>query len=90
MQKINLWDENSQRLMALEKNLRVLMSAMRIQAEVQLNNEPPLLARNGINGKTPAVQINDGDFWTHTPGEPVSVENLEKLLAALRREKILK
>lgn len=90
MQKINLWDENSQRLMALEKNLRVLMSAMRIQAEVQLNNEPPLLARNGINGKTPAVQINDGDFWTHTSGEPVSVENLEKLLAALRREKILK
>lgn len=90
MQKITLWDENSQRLMALESNLRLVMSAMRIRAEVQLNSEPPLLARNGINGKTPAVQVNDGDFWTHIPGKPVSVESLEALLTALRREKILK
>ena len=89
MQKIGLWDDNAQRLTALERNLRVVMKAMNIKAEVQMNNEPPLLARHGINGKTPAVQVNDGDFWTHVPDELISVENLEKLFTALRREKIL-
>lgn len=90
MQKITIWDENSLRLMESEKNLRIVMTAMSIKAKIQLNNEPPLIARNGINGKTPAIQINDGDFWTHTIGEPIHIENLEKLFSRLRENKILK
>lgn len=89
MQKISIWDENSQRLMASAQNLRGVMKELHIMAEVQLNNEPPLLARNRINGKTPAVQVNDGDFWTHTIGAVISVDSMKVLLTALRSKKIL-
>lgn len=85
--KITLWDDDAKRLIVLEKNLRVALRALSLEAAIQLNSEPPLLARHGLNGKTPAVQIADGPFWTHRVGQSISAEEFTTLLTALRQHK---
>ena len=90
MQKISIWDEDARRLMESEKTLRQVMSALRIQAEIQLNSEPPLLARHGLSGKTPAVQIGDGDFWTYTGDKSMDAASLRLLLESLQEKQLLR
>lgn len=80
---ITLWDDNCQRLMEIEKNLRVVMRKMNIHATVQLNSELPLLKRSGVHGKTPILQINDGKFWTYRVDETIPVEAFQSIFDCL-------
>jgi len=89
MHKVTLWDENALRLMEAETNLRIVMHELGIVADVQLNSEPPLLARHGVNGKTPALQVDDGDIWTYSAKQSVDVEGLRSLLLVLIERRIL-
>jgi hypothetical protein len=88
-QIINLWDESAQRLHAMEANLAVALRRLGITAQIQINSEPPLLARAGLSGKTPAIQVNDGDFWRHTIGEAISEHQFMSLLGRLRDTGVL-
>lgn len=83
-QEIIIWDDSAQRLNAMEPNLRVAMNKLGVKAHIQTNCEPPLLSRHNLTGNTPAIQINGGDFWRHTVGEPVTVEQFMALLHRLR------
>lgn len=83
-QEIIIWDESAPRLNAMEPNLRVALHRLGIKAHIQTNCEPPLLARHNLTGTTPAVQINGGDFWRHTVGEVITVEQFMALLHKLR------
>ncbi len=88
--EIIIWDENAGRINAMEPNLRVAMSRCNIKASVQLNSEPPLLSRNNLIGSTPAIQIDGGEFWRHTIGVAVTIEQFEQLFAKLRSLGIIK
>jgi hypothetical protein len=88
-QIITLWDENAQRLHTMEANLAVVLRRLGITAQIRLNSEPPLLARTGLNGKTPAVQVDDGDFWRHTVGEAIGEQQFMSLLSRLRDAGVL-
>lgn len=86
MVKISLWDEDHARLMALESNLQTALKELKLEAEVDLNCEPPLIGRNGLVGKLPAVQFNGGWFWHHQQGKTISTQ---AFLALLKNPAIL-
>lgn len=88
--QIIIWDDNASRLNAMEPNLRVAMKKLGITASIQTNCEPPLLSRFNLTGNTPAIQVNDGDFWRHTIGVPVTVEQFMALLVKWRNTGCLK
>lgn len=86
---INIWDENIARVIQIERNLACAMRNVGVTAKVQLNSEPPQLMRLNLIGRTPAIQIDDGEFWRHTVGEVMTVEQLEHLLRKLQKEGLL-
>lgn len=87
--KITLWDSNSQRLLRLEATMRVVMKEMNIQADVQLNSEPPLLKRHGLHTKIPTIQVDNGEFWTHEIDEEINVETFQEFFEILQKQKLL-
>ncbi|MBN2060465.1 MAG: hypothetical protein JW882_08615 [Deltaproteobacteria bacterium] len=86
---INIWDENISRVTRIEKNLAQAMRNMGISAKVQINSEPPHLSRLNLIGSTPAIQIDSGEFWRHTAGKVITVEQFEHLLGKLQKMGIL-
>ena len=88
-QLITIWDDSAQRLHAMEASLVIALRRLGIKAQLLTNSEPPLLARVGLTGKTPAIQVNDGDFWRHTAGEAISESQFVSLLSRLRKDGIL-
>ncbi len=80
MHQICIWDDSAPRINAMEPNLRVALQKLGLKAQVNSNCEPPLLARNNLTGRTPVVQLDEGDFWTHTIGETVTTEQFTNLL----------
>lgn len=82
--QIIIWDDNATRLNEMEPNLRVAMKKLGINASIQTNCEPPLLSRFGLTGNTPAIQVNDGDFWRHTIGVAVTIDQFLSLLGRWR------
>lgn len=87
--RIIIWDDNAQRLNAMEPNLRVALTQTGVKASIQTNCEPPLLSRHNLTGNTPAIQVNDGDFWRHTIGETVTVDQFVALLRKLKHMGLL-
>lgn len=88
-QQIILWDDNADRVHRMEPALHTALQKMQIPASIQINCEPPLLSRHQLIGKTPAVQINGGDFWRHTIGEAITEEQFLVLLNKLKRHSLL-
>lgn len=89
MQTIIIWDEDYKRIKTMERNLQNAMQQEKIIARIQLNVEPPLIARHNLLGKTPVVQVDDSDFWSITPGKTISTQSFQELLILLRKNQIL-
>lgn len=78
--KIIIWDDNPVRISEMETHLRMALIEREMDVDIQINNERPLLARNGMIGAMPAFQIDEGDFWRLNVGKSVSVEEFRKFL----------
>ena len=87
--EIIIWDDDAGRIHVMEPNLRVALRKRGLDAHIQTNCEPPLLARHGLTGSTPAIQINGGDFWRHTVGQAISADQFESLLGTLQTRGLL-
>ena len=72
-----------------QDQLGEIMKRLRIQADLQLNSEEPLLSRHHLIGRTPAVQVRGGSIWRCTPGQVISEEEFVHLFTMLIREKLL-
>lgn len=81
---ITIWDQDYARIKSMERNLQNAIKQMKIKARIQLNIEPPLIARNNLLGRTPVVQIDDGIFWRLEPGITISTQNFVILLEKLK------
>lgn len=78
--KIIIWDDNPVRIAEMETHLRMALVERGMDVDIQINNERPLLARNGMVGTMPAFQIDEGDFWRLKIGQSVSVEEFRNFL----------
>ena len=87
--EIIIWDDDAGRIHIMEPNLRVALRKRGLDARIQTNCEPPMLARHGLTGNTPAIQVNGGDFWRHTAGEAISADQFEALLGKLQSRGLL-
>ena len=81
---ITIWEDNALRMNEMEPNLKMALKRVGLKARIQLNSEVPLLSRQKLLGRTPAVQVNDGDMWFHTTGVAITSEQFEALLYKLR------
>lgn len=77
--EIIIWDEDAERIHRMEAVVQQALQNMHIHAHVSSNCEPPLLARNNIYGKTPALEIN-GHFWSKTQHRDFTITEVEQLL----------
>lgn len=90
-QTITIWDDNPQRSTELETHLRIALTQWGIDANIHVNSERPLLARNGMIGAMPAFQVDDGDFWRLAVGKSVTVEEFNSFLYRMVNiEKVLR
>lgn len=84
-QLIIIWDDLAQRINAMEPALQQALKALNIDSGVQINCEVPLLSRHQLIGRTPSIQVNDGDFWSCTYGEPITEGQFIWLLTHLKK-----
>ena len=89
MHTIIIWDEVCERMRVMERNLQNAMRQEKIVAQIQLNIEPPIIARNNLFGKTPVVQVDNGDYWSIEPNKIISEKNFKDLLILLRNCQII-
>lgn len=80
--EITIWDDNAACIHRMEDVVHRAARALHLNILVSSNCEPPLLARNGLYGKTPALQIGD-NFWSKTPPREMTKEEVEDLLRRL-------
>ena len=83
MNKLKLWDADADRIQATTRNLAEAMRSTGIALEVEVMAEAPLIARTGLSGRLPALEI-DGDYWIWRVGEVIPVAAIEALLRRLR------
>lgn len=87
---ITIWEDNALRMNEIEPNLKIAMKRVGLKAKIQLNSEVPLLSRQKLLGRTPAIQFNDGEMWFHTTGSAITAEQFEALFYKLRDAGLLK
>ena len=88
-QEIIIWDTDGGRLHEVENNLKIALRHLGIAADIKMYCEVPLLSRFQLIGKTPAIQVNGGEFWRHTIGKAMTVEQLISLFEHLRSAHLL-
>lgn len=89
-QQIVIWDLSAQRIQAMEANLQMAMKKLGIEAGVQFNCEEPLISRNGLLGKLPAVQVNgDKKVWQCGAEHVISEDEFIALFHELRKRGLL-
>ncbi len=87
---IILWDDNPSRICEIENSIKHVLSQLCIEARIQINCEMPLLSRNKLIGKTPAIQITDDYIWSCSPDKVIPKEQIFMLFKHLKEIKILK
>lgn len=80
--EVTIWDDNAARIQRMEGVVHKAARALKLKLLVNSNCEPPLLARNGLYGKTPALQVGD-HFWSKTPPRELTQHEVEGLLRKL-------
>jgi hypothetical protein len=79
MIEIKIWDYEPSRLIEIDRNLRMALQQIKADAIILWISEPPLMAREGIIGKEPVLEI-DGQYWSLHPGQSITKEQCVQLL----------
>lgn len=82
MEEIIIWDDDAARIQRMVAATSTAVRTLGLQLRVGSNCEPPLLARNNLYGKTPALEFR-GHFWSKQPPCEFNVDEVEKLLQKL-------
>ena len=84
-QHIIIWDMSAERIHAMQVSLYEAIHQLGIDASVQFNSEEPLLSRNGLLGRTPAVQVNGyAQVWTCRVNQAIGTADFVSLFLYLR------
>ncbi len=82
MLEIIIWDENTNRIQEISKNLAKALQISNKKANVILNSEPPLLARMQLSHRCPVIEINNL-YWEY--GKNPQTITAEQLVALLNK-----
>lgn len=82
--RIVIWDDEPERLRAAEAELKHALRELCLEGEIASQCEPPLLARMGLTGRTPVLEI-DGQYWHLGPGRTPDRRSCCNLLRQLRK-----
>lgn len=63
LQTFYIWDEDAERATKLQDLLIKALDACNVSNQIFINSEPPMLARHGMTGYTPAVQYNEKTWY---------------------------
>ena len=77
--EITVWEADVAVLHPLLVNLKEALRNLNMKASIQINSEPPHLARHGILGKTPVIEIN-ASMWSLRQNHIITVEQFINLL----------
>lgn len=83
--KIVIWDTDARRATEISRNLGLAMRAAACRYDLEIMSEPPLVARAGLNGRLPVLEV-DGMLWTWKVGEGIPEEAAAMLLRKLEEE----
>ena len=61
--EIQILDNDARRIAEIDRNINLALRELKINALVTSNSEPPSLAREGLIGKVPVLQIAD-KYWS--------------------------
>lgn len=61
--EIQILDNDARRIAEIDRNINLALRELKINALVTSNSEPPSLAREGLIGKVPVLQIA-GKYWS--------------------------
>lgn len=88
MQTIIIWEMEPERIHALRANAESALKSLGMRANIQINCEEPLVSRNGLLGKLPAIQLaGEKKVWSRGYGRVISAGEFEGLFAFLLGEK---
>ena len=79
---IVIWDIDAARINDIDRNLRQAMKELGLRGQVTSMSEPPLVARMGLLGKTPVLEINSL-YWSLPQGEEITLGQCRILLFTL-------
>ncbi|WP_168732502.1 hypothetical protein [Desulfovibrio desulfuricans] len=77
--KVVIWDSDTDRISASCNNIHLAMQFLHIKLQIEIMSEPPLIARMGLTGRLPTLEIN-GNFWAWKEGEAITREAAIMLL----------
>jgi hypothetical protein len=81
--QITIWDNDSQRIAEIDKNLQVALIGLKLKALILSNSEPPSIARENLLSRLPVLEIA-GRYWSMRPGRTFSKEDCISLLSKFK------
>jgi hypothetical protein len=82
MEEMILWEVNAETIRACERAAIEALRELGLKGRVIINSEPPLISRNGLWDRLPVLEIR-GQYWSLTPGQPFTKEQLSRLFRRL-------
>ena len=80
--RVTIWDSSPARIAAIERNLLAAAAQESLALRLAVMSEIPLLARHGLEGAVPALEIA-GKFWRLRPFDIFTEAECRTLLRAL-------
>jgi hypothetical protein len=78
MEEIIIWESSVETIRACELAVNQALRNLGLKARITVNSEPPLISRNQLWDRLPALEIRD-QRWSLHPGQPFTAEQLTRL-----------
>lgn len=85
---IRILDIDARRIAEIDRSINLALREMRIDALVTSNSEPPSLAREGLIGKVPVLEIA-GKYWSIPGKRAFTKEECIQLLTKLQQAGVI-
>jgi hypothetical protein len=82
MEEIILWEAGAETIRACELAAFEALRELGLKGALIINSEPPLISRNKLWNRLPVLEIR-GQYWSLTPGQPFTKEQLVRLFRRL-------
>jgi hypothetical protein len=80
MLKVVIWDNDPQRIAAIDRNLQAAATELGLKLLILSNAEPPSIARENLLERLPVLEIA-GRHWSRRPGHAFSRADCVALLS---------